>query len=111
MVQYQQDQLDAVFGALSDPSRRAIVKRLAGGRASVSDLASPLQISLPGVMKHVRVLEGAGLLSHHKEGRVRWCELVGTPLEAIEDWLDDYRVFWDHRLDSLVEHFNRSGDT
>lgn len=110
MVQYKPDKLDAVFGALSDPSRRAIVRRLAAGRASVSELATPLEISLPGVMKHVRVLEGAGLLEHHKEGRVRWCELVGAPLGAIEDWLDDYRVFWDDRLDSLVEHFNRSGE-
>jgi DNA-binding transcriptional ArsR family regulator len=109
LLQRAAGDLDDVFGALSDSTRRAMVERLAVGRASVSELGAPFPISLPAVMKHVRVLEGAGLVRHHKEGRTRWCELVGDPLGDAEGWLARYRVFWDHRLDALVEHFEREG--
>jgi DNA-binding transcriptional ArsR family regulator len=102
-------QLDEVLGALSDPTRRAMVARLAEGEASVSQLAEPLTMSLPAVLKHVRVLESAGLLRHRKEGRARICTLEPQPLAAVEDWLAPYRAFWEPRLDALVEHFERRG--
>jgi DNA-binding transcriptional ArsR family regulator len=97
--------LDLVFSALADPSRRRIVRRLAEGEASVSELAQPFDVSLPAVTKHLAVLERAGLLEHHKEGRVRLCRLVAAPLQVADDWLSTYRMFWEHRLDSLQEHF------
>ena len=100
------DPLDAVFSALADPTRRAIVVRLASGEASVSELAAPFDVSLPAVTKHLAVLERAGLLEHDKRGRVRQCRLVATPMKAADDWLSTYRVFWEGRLNSLAEHFN-----
>lgn len=99
------DPLDAIFSALSDPTRRAIVVRLAEGEASVSELAEPFDVSLPAVTKHLAVLERAGLLEHHKQGRVRRCRLVAEPMRVADDWLGTYRVFWEQRLDSLAEHF------
>ena len=96
--------LDAVFSALSDPTRRAIVERLAGGEASVSDLAAPFDMSLVAVSKHLRVLERAGLLDHRKRGRVRYCRLSPAPLRSADDWLSRYRVFWHTRLDALAAH-------
>ena len=104
MVQYAPDELDAVFSALANPTRRAIVVRLAEGEASVSELAEPFGVSLPAVAKHLRVLERAGLLEHAKEGRVRRCRLVPAPMRVVDDWLSSYRVFWGKRLDSLAGH-------
>ena|SRR5437773_2422890 len=101
------ERLDAVFAALSDPTRRAIVVRLSEGEASVSELAEPFPVSLPAVTKHLRVLERAGLLDHHKEGRVRRCRLVPEAMREADDWLARYRVFWDKRLDSLAAHVSR----
>ena len=98
------DPLDAVFSALADPTRRAIVVRLAEGEASVSELAQPFEVSLPAVTKHLAVLERAGLLQHHKQGRVRRCRLVAEPMGIADDWLSSYRVFWERRLDSLTDH-------
>jgi DNA-binding transcriptional ArsR family regulator len=97
-------ELDSVFAALSDPTRRAIVRRLAAGDASVSELARPFEVSLPAVAKHLRVLERAGLLSHSKQGRVRTCRLLPAPMRRADDWLATYRVFWDRRLESLAPH-------
>lgn len=99
------DPLDAVFSALADATRRAIVVRLAEGEASVSELARPFDVSLPAVTKHLAVLERAGLLEHHKQGRVRRCRLVAAPMRTADDWLSTYRVFWERRLDSLTDHF------
>lgn len=96
-----------MLAAIADPTRRAIVSRLAAGSASVSELAEPLPMSLPAVLKHVHILEGAGLVAHRKEGRVRICELRGEGFAAVDDWLAPYRTFWDRRLDALVEHFER----
>jgi DNA-binding transcriptional ArsR family regulator len=96
--------LDAVFSALADPTRRAIVVRLAEGEASVSELASPFDVSLPAVTKHLAVLERAGLLEHRKQGRVRRCRLVAEPMRLADDFLSSYRVFWERRLDSLAQH-------
>src|SRR5690242_14566293 len=100
------DPLDAVFSALADPTRRAIVVRLSEGEASVSELAAPFDVSLPAVTKHLAVLERAGLLEHRKQGRVRRCSLVPTAMKAADDWLSTYRVFWEQRLDSLADHFD-----
>jgi DNA-binding transcriptional ArsR family regulator len=100
----QPEELDVVFSALADPTRRAIVGRLAMGEASVSELAAPFDVSLPAVTKHLAVLERAGLLEHHKQGRVRHCRLVAAPMRAANEWLSSYRVFWERRLDSLSEH-------
>lgn len=107
MVKHQEPVLDGVLAAIADPARRSIVTRLADGPASISQLAEPLTMSLPGVMKHVRVLEHAGLLTHRKEGRTRWCELRPEPLAAVDDWLARYRWFWEGQLDGLVDHFSR----
>ena len=100
----ESDRLDAVFSALADPTRRAIVVRLAEGEASVSELAEPFDVSLPAVTKHLAVLARAGLLAHRKQGRVRHCQLVAEPMRVADDWLSAYRVFWERRLDSLTEH-------
>ena len=100
------DRLDAVFMALADPTRRAIVTRLSRGERSVSELAEPFDVSLPAVTKHLRMLERAGLLEHHKVGRVRWCRLVPEAMREADEWIAHYRVFWDRRLDSLAAHFD-----
>jgi DNA-binding transcriptional ArsR family regulator len=105
MVKYTPDQLDAVFNALANPTRRAIVVRLAAGDASVSELAEPFGVSLPAMTTHLRVLEHAGLLDHHKQGRVRRCRLHAAPMRFAEEWLASYRLFWETRLDSLAQHF------
>src|SRR5205809_1289296 len=108
MVKYDPGpaELDAVFSALSDPTRRAIVVRLTEGEASVSELAQPFEFSLPAVTKHLAVLERAGLLERRKEGRVRRCRLLAEPMRVADDWLGSYRVFWQERLDSLSEYLN-----
>jgi DNA-binding transcriptional ArsR family regulator len=100
MVKYAQS-LDSTFGALADPTRRAILASLMLGEASISDLAGPHRMSLPAVMKHLRVLEGAGLVSQKKIGRTRFCRLAPAPLKTAEDWIAQYRVFWERTFDSL----------
>jgi DNA-binding transcriptional ArsR family regulator len=100
--------LDATFLALADPTRRAILNALSRGPASVSDLARPHEMSLPGVMKHLRVLEEAGLLSQHKTGRVRQCRLTAQPLRQASDWLAQYEIFWESQLDSLERYLNET---
>jgi DNA-binding transcriptional ArsR family regulator len=101
-------ELDAVFAALADPTRRAIVAHLAKGEASVSDLAAPFDMSLPGVTKHLAVLERAGLVTGRKVGRVRRCRLVPRRLRDAERWAHKYRVFWETRMQSLADHLERS---
>lgn len=100
MVKYSQS-LNSTFGALADPTRRAILASLMLGEASISDLAGPHRMSLPAVMKHVGVLENAGLVSQKKVGRTRFCRLESTPLKTAEDWIAQYRVFWERTFDSL----------
>ncbi len=96
--------MDAVFGALSDPTRRALVARLAEGEASVSQLAEPFAISLTAVAKHLRVLTDAGLVEQRKDGRVRRCRLVALPLRDVQTWVAGYAQFWDGQFDSLAAH-------
>ena len=100
MVKYSTT-LDSTFGALADPTRRAILASLMLGETSLSNLAGPHRMSLPAVMKHVRVLQEAGLLSQKKVGRTRFCQLAPAPLKAAEDWIAQYRRFWEGAFDSL----------
>jgi len=95
--------LDRVFQALADPSRRAIVERLTSGRASVSELAQPLAISLAAVVQHVQALEASGLIRTQKLGRVRTCEIEPKALALAEQWLSQRRTLWERRLDRLGE--------
>ncbi|MER7445221.1 ArsR/SmtB family transcription factor [Micromonospora avicenniae] len=96
-----QGSLDQVFHALADPSRREIVERLAGGPASVSELARPLEMSLPAVLQHLQVLESSGVVVSEKTGRVRTCRLAPAALRAAETWLGAQRTAWERRLDRL----------
>lgn len=93
-----------MFAALADPTRRAILARLARSEFSVSDLAEPFPISLVAVTKHLRVLEQAGLVRSKKDGRVRYCRLELKPLREATAWLDHYRNFWEERLEALELH-------
>jgi DNA-binding transcriptional ArsR family regulator len=95
--------LDATFGALADATRRAILARLALGETSVSELAQPFRMSLPAVTKHLRVLDRAGLLEHHKDGRVRRCRLHPQPLKSAAQWIAHYQKFWEEQFDALEE--------
>jgi DNA-binding transcriptional ArsR family regulator len=104
MVKYSDDALDAVFAALADPTRRGILESLSGGDAAVSELAAPHDMSLPGFMKHLRVLEDAGLIARSKEGRVVSCELSAAPMKAASVWMSRYEKFWTEKLDSLARY-------
>ena len=107
MVKYRDAGLDATFGALADPTRRAILARLALGDASVGELAEPFDMSLPAVSKHLRILEDAGFLIREKQGRVHRCHLDATPMQAVSDWIEVYRRFWEDQLDSLAEYLEK----
>lgn len=101
MLQQAVDPLGRVFQALADPTRRVMVERLVGGPASVSELAEPFDMSLPAVVQHVQVLEGAGLVDTEKVGRVRMCSLAPDALTGAEQWLRQRRTLWEGRLDRL----------
>ena len=98
------DRLSATFAALADPTRRAILARLALGETSVSELAEPFDISLPAVSKHLKVLEGAGLIVRGREAQWRPCRIEPKALKHVDDWLESYRRFWVERLDRLEEY-------
>ena len=98
-------QLDRVFHALADRTRRSLLRRLARGPAMVTELAEPLPMSLPAVSKHLRVLEGARLVSRRVDGRVHRCSLDTATLNEVETWLRERRAFWERNLDSLAAHF------
>jgi DNA-binding transcriptional ArsR family regulator len=97
----QEQRLDMMFQALADPTRRAIVERLARGPASVSDLAKPFDMSLPAIVQHLQVLEGSGLVATKKTGRVRTCTLDSGALSLAEKWINERRRNWERRLDQL----------
>jgi DNA-binding transcriptional ArsR family regulator len=96
--------LDLTFHALADPTRRAILVRLSRGEATVGELARPFDVSRPAISKHLRVLERAGLVRRTAEGRVSRCELDATPMRAAAEWVERYRGFWEHQLDSLSRY-------
>ena len=95
------DHLSATFAALADPTRRAILARLAAGEATVTELAAPFDMSLPGISKHLKVLERAGLIARGREAQWRPCRLEAAPLKDVSDWVERYRRFWEERLDRL----------
>jgi DNA-binding transcriptional ArsR family regulator len=101
VVKHHPESLDATFSALADPTRRAILTRLAQGESSVTELAEPFDISLPAVSRHLRVLENAGLLAREKVGRVHRCRLAPAPLGEALEWIAAYGRFWEERFDAL----------
>ena len=98
------DTLDATFAALADPTRRAILARLASGEASVNELAEPFDMTLPGVSKHLKVLERAGLISRGRVAQSRPCRLEAAPLGEAADWVEGYRRFWEGSFDRLEDY-------
>src|SRR5919109_2732102 len=98
------DQLSLTFGALADPTRRAILTRLAEGEATVNELAEPFAMSLPAISKHLKVLERAGLVARGREAQWRPCALQAGPLKDIADWVEQYRRFWEQSFDRLDEY-------
>jgi DNA-binding transcriptional ArsR family regulator len=95
------DTLSATFAALADPTRRAILARLASGETSVTELAAPFEMSLAAVSKHLKVLEGAGLVAQSRRAQWRPCRLEAAPLKSVSDWVSHYRRFWEQSFDRL----------
>ena len=106
MVNYTDVSLDSTFSALADPTRRAILERLAQGESSVTALAEPFNVSLPAISKQLGVLENAGLLVREKDGRVRRCRLDAAPMQEAVRWMETYRRFWEDKLSSLASYLN-----
>ena len=106
MVQTPPDHLSSTFAALADPTRRAILARLASGQASVTELAEPFEMSMPAISKHLKVLERAGLIARGREAQWRPCRLEAGPLKDVAFWVDHYRRFWEESLDRL-DHYLR----
>jgi DNA-binding transcriptional ArsR family regulator len=104
------DRLDAVFHALGDRTRRALLARLASRPARVTELARPFDMSLPAVSRHIRVLESAGLIARSVDGRVHQCSLAAAPMKTAEAWLDRYRRFWEGNLDALARLVEAEGE-
>src|SRR3954467_8647496 len=104
------DRFDVVFAALSDPTRRSIVRRLADGEATVLELAEPFPISLPAISRHLKVLEQAGLISRGRDGQRRPCRLPPEPLWEIAAWAERTRAAWEERLDRLDAHLHRNSE-
>ncbi len=100
------DRLSATFAALADPTRRAILARLASGEASVKELAAPFEISAPAVTKHLKVLQRAGLITRSRDAQRRPCRLRARPLRDVSAWVEHYRRFWEARFDRLEEYLH-----
>ena len=98
------DRLNATFASLADPTRRAILARLALGETSVTELAEPFEMSLPAISKHLKVLEHAGLIARGRDAQWRPCRLKAAPLKEAVDWLEQYRRFWEESLDRLEDY-------
>jgi DNA-binding transcriptional ArsR family regulator len=103
-MQQQTDNLSSIFSALADPTRRAILSKLADGEASVSVLAKPFDMTLPAISKHLKVLEKAGLIARGREAQWRPCRLEGGALKEVSDWVEHYRKIWEQRLDRLDDY-------
>jgi DNA-binding transcriptional ArsR family regulator len=103
----QTDPLSATFAALADPTRRAILARLSRGETSVNELAAPFDISLPAISRHLKVLEGAGLITRSREAQWRPCKLEGGALKEANAWIEQYRKFWDGSFDKLEAYLKR----
>lgn len=98
------DHLSSTFAALADPTRRAILARLASGEATVGELAEPFEMSMPAISKHLKVLERAGLIARGREAQYRPCRLEPAPLEGVSNWVDQYRQMWEQRFDRLDQY-------
>lgn len=112
-MQRASDPMSVTLSALADPTRRAILARLAGGEASVGELAAPFDISLPAISRHLKVLEEAGLVSRSRNAQWRPVQLQAAPLRDVAAWIEEYRRFWDEgfdKLDALIEHLTK-GDS
>jgi DNA-binding transcriptional ArsR family regulator len=107
MVQHVADHLSTTFAALADPTRRAILARLAGGECSVSELAEPFDMSMPAVSKHLRVLERAGLIVRGRHAQWRPCRIEAGPLKEVADWTERYRHIWEERFDRLDKYLQQ----
>ena len=105
-MQPQADHLNATFAALADPTRRAILARLASGQATVTELAKPFDMSLPGISKHLKVLERAGLIARGREAQWRPCKLEASRLKEVADWVEHYRQFWEESFDRLEAYLH-----
>src|SRR6186713_2593073 len=104
------DQLSTTFAALADPTRRAILARLASGECSVTELAEPFEMSMPAVSKHLQVLERAGLIARGREAQWRPCRLKAAPMKSAADWIAQYRQFWEESLDRLGDYLQELQD-
>jgi DNA-binding transcriptional ArsR family regulator len=102
-----QDHLTTTFSALADPTRRAILARLASGEASVTELAEPFDMSLPAISKHLKVLGHASLITRSRDAQWRPCRLAARPLKGAADWLEHYRIFWEQSLDRLEVYLKK----
>jgi DNA-binding transcriptional ArsR family regulator len=100
------DHLSSTFAALSDPTRRAILARLALGETSVTELAEPFEMSMPAISKHLKVLERAGLIARGREAQWRPCRLEAAPLKEANDWIEEYRRFWEQSFDRLDDYLH-----
>ena len=105
------DQLSSTFAALADPTRRAILARLALGEATVTELAAPFDMSLPGISKHLKVLQRAGLIEQGRHAQWRPCRLQPQPLRSVADWVDQYRRHWEESFDRLSDYLRELQDT
>lgn len=106
----QQETLNRAFAALADPTRRAILGRLAAGEATVNELAEPFAMTQPAISKHIKVLEQAGLVSRGRLAQTRPCKLETARLKEVSDWLDTYRGMWEDRFDRLGDYLNKEGN-
>lgn len=107
MVKCHPKSLNRTFSALADPTRRRILEHLSRGERCVTDLARPYRMSLPAVSKHLRVLERAGLVRRHRDGRVHRLKLEAAPMRQASQWIDEYRRFWEQSLDRLGEYLEQ----
>src|SRR5437016_591126 len=98
------DRLSSTFAALADPTRRAILERLAAGEATVSELAAPFAMTLPAVSKHLKVLQRAGLIERGRQAQWRPCRLDAAPLKEVADWVEQYRLYWEESFDRLDDY-------
>jgi DNA-binding transcriptional ArsR family regulator len=107
MVYMQTDPLSTKFAALADPTRRAILARLALGETSVTELAKPFDMSMPAISKHLKVLEGAGLITRSRDAQMRPCKIAPSAFKDVDGWLEDYRKLWEERFDRLDAYLQK----
>lgn len=107
MVNFSPEHLNLTFAALADPTRRRILEELANGERCVTELARPHAMSLPAISKHLKVLEGAGLVSRQKEGRVHSLKLEAAPMKQAQQWIEEYRRFWEENFDRLGDYLKQ----